>query len=534
MRAERAIGVGIFIGFVGVASLGGCDLVAGIGEYCETGVDPGCGTAGSGGTVATTGPTTGGGTSGTGGGGGTTTTLQPGCVPKDEGTPIDDECGVFVSASKGDDATGKGTKEQPVATLAKALELADINAVPVYMCGETFPGVVEITGTALIFGGLDCATDWKYGGDVARTQSTADFNEITLRVATNANVDMYNVKVTAANATIEGGSSIAMLAAVKATVHLTRSDVEAGTGFKGIQGAPHATGAQGGAKGVNGGQACSAGNVVTPDALPNECGEVDSVGGPGGVGMPMIGAAAGAGEPFELNNGGSGDVPTLQCGPGTEGGDGAVGTPGAGANGGLGFLDGTKGFIGLTGDTGAPGKVGQGGGGGGGARGGTGAGKCPVAAMAGGASGGSGGSGGCGGLGGKGGGAGGASIAIVSLGAEFTFANVTITAKAGGAGASGGPGQGGGVSGGGGTGGTLPAAAVMLKPGCSGGFGGLGGDGGKGGGGRGGHSIGIAYTGTTPVTEGAFIKIGTAAIGGTGEGPNGNGAAGVAVAVQVF
>lgn len=72
MNKTRALGWGMLVGLSGAPLLGGCDLVAGIGEFCEVGVDPGCGTGATGGTApggggaggATTTPAGGGGTGG--------------------------------------------------------------------------------------------------------------------------------------------------------------------------------------------------------------------------------------------------------------------------------------------------------------------------------------------------------------------------------------------------------------------------------------------------------------------------------------
>lgn len=76
MKNTRTIGWVALVGLASTPALGGCDLVAGIGEYCEVGVDPGCGT---GGTAGSGGGGTGGTTSPTGGGGsGGAATCSPG------------------------------------------------------------------------------------------------------------------------------------------------------------------------------------------------------------------------------------------------------------------------------------------------------------------------------------------------------------------------------------------------------------------------------------------------------------------------
>src|SRR4051812_49352516 len=67
----------LLVGGLGIScmTLAACDLVAGIGTYCEVGVDPGCGT---GGTAGNGGTTAGGGGTGGGGAGGATGMV---CVP---------------------------------------------------------------------------------------------------------------------------------------------------------------------------------------------------------------------------------------------------------------------------------------------------------------------------------------------------------------------------------------------------------------------------------------------------------------------
>jgi len=73
MRYHRAFLLGSLA--VSCASLAACDLVAGIGTYCEVGVDPGCATSGTGATGGSGGT---GGTGATGGTGGTAAECTPG------------------------------------------------------------------------------------------------------------------------------------------------------------------------------------------------------------------------------------------------------------------------------------------------------------------------------------------------------------------------------------------------------------------------------------------------------------------------
>lgn len=470
-------------------------------------------TGGSGGSGAS------GGTGGVGG-------APPGCVPSNNSSPIDESCGVFVSSSKGED-TNAGTKDKPFATLAVAFSAA--NGKPVYLCGETFLENVEINASALIYGGLDCKAAWSY--DAAKPSeltASSDFNP--LRVSAQTSVELHDVNVTASDATIPGGSSVAIIAEGEASVKLVRSRIHAGSGADGENGDDFLDLAAAGGAGLDGGMACSANQVITLDAPTNTCGDVQSIGGAAGNGLQAAGGAGTPGLPDGAMNAGVGEGGSV-CTPGTVGDPGPTGIPGDGAMS-LGAIQAGVGFAGASGADGKPGAPAQGGGGGGGAKGGTGTGKCG-AGSAGGASGGTGASGGCGGLGGKGGTAGGASIGIISLGATLSFTDVTIELAAGGKGGNGGAGQSGGLGGTGGLGGSK-GSFVNLNNGCKGGDGGRGGDGGKGGGGRGGHSLGIAYKGTAPEIMGATITPGAAGNGGTGEGATGEGAPGVAVAAQGF
>ncbi len=469
----------------------------------------------------------GGGGGGTSTGGGGSGGAPPGCIPSNNSTPVDDGCGVFVSSTKGEDSN-VGTKAKPVSTLTTAFALA--NGKPVYLCGETLLETVQIDGKVALYGGLDCATDWKY--DAAKqTILTASNDMVPVSVSSGARLDMYDVNVQADDALAPGGSSIGILAEADAEVNLTRCTVQAGKGADGASGDEIIDPAQDGGPGPDGVNACVANQAITADPPTNNCSDVQSIGGAAGIGLLNSGGAGSPGLPDGAMNGGLGEGGTA-CTDGGIGDNGTTGTPGDGATS-LGSLKAGIGFAGSAGGDGKSGAPGQGGGGGGGAKGGTGSGKCSMAGTAAGASGGAGGSGGCGGLGGKGGTGAGASIGIVSLAAKLTFSDVTIEAKGGGNGGNGGPGQLGGIGGTGGMGGSK-AAAINLKNGCNGGNGGKGGDGGKGGGGRGGHSLGIAHTGASPDTTGATITVGAAGTGGTGEGAESDGSPGVAEKVQAF
>lgn len=481
-----------------------------------------CGTGGAAGSTTS---------STAGGDGGTGASTPDGCVPKDAPGPVADGCGVFVSPS-GDDS-GLGTKASPVQTIATAILRAKEGEKRIYACADVFSAALDVDAGVTIFGGLDCAADWSYS-PIARTVLTSDPDTVPLHLAAAVPLAMSDVDVTAADAALAGGSSIAIIAESMASLSLTRSTVTAGVAMAGEDGASFSSTAMDGATGSTGADACLAAQAITSPAPVNRCGDIDSAGGSGGLSEAIQGSAGNAGLPLITDNGGAGEV-AAACKLGTAGTDGTNGEAGEGATG-MGILD-AAGYTGVAGKDGFPGTTAQGGGGGGGSKGGSGSGKCADATKASGASGGSGGSGGCGGQGGRGGKPGGSSIGLASLGATIVFGgDVTIIAKTGGKGGSGSDGQTGGIGAPGGNGGAVPGSATLLKAGCKGGPGGAGGTGGKGGGGHGGHSIAVAYTGAPPETTGAVLFIGSAGEGGLGDGAisGTEGEKGVAVKVQLF
>jgi len=465
-----------------------------------------------------------GGTGGTG-----TTTVNPGCIPNQTGDPIDDACGVFVDAANGDDANNGETKTTAVQTLTKAIAVA--KGKPIYACADVAKAFVEaivLDSDAQVFGGLDC-TSWKYAAGT-KTKWTAAADEMPLHVKPTGSVTIADVVIEAANATKNGGSSIALLAEGGASVELSRCEVTAGDGKAGeTPMAPSGTGAPG-TPGVDGKDGClSVDDLTGGKGGALVCDGADVSGGVGGQGLTA--ATGGDGSNGQPDDGvsGLGGTPQKEAGPSacTNGGDGAEGLPGdpgggATANGTLS----ESGYTGESGEDGAStGKPGQGGGGGGGAK------KCsPPKDTFAGPSAGGGGSGGCGGNAGKGGGAGGASIAILSLDAILTLKDAKVTSHAGGKGGDGGFGQPGGDGGMGGAPGNGDGTAIA----CSGGKGGKGGTGGRGGGGRGGPSFGIAFTGEAPDTMGATIMAGTPGEGGQGDGAAGSGAKGMTALTQSF
>lgn len=464
------------------------------------------------------------GSTGAGGSGGNTPTE---CIPSESGEPVSDKCGVFVATS-GKDAN-EGTKESPVATLANAIELAAKKGGRVYACAEMFEEALVLDVAVEVYGGLECEKAWAYVGDEKKTTLTAGADAIPLVMKSGASgARIVDFAIHAADAVMEGGSSIAVLAD-GATAELVQCELVAGSGAKGLAGLPgdpDGMSATSGLPGNGGKNACSDvdgtpgpdAKLLGGDAVVNDCGASEvSVGGRGGDGNTLFGDGGSVGQTGTAGQAGAGEPAAgmWSCieGQGQIGSPGEVGMPGPGAIG-SGTLS-ASGYTGTSGTAGTPGKAGQGGGGGGGAKGGM---ICSGGVAGSGASGGSGGSGGCGGLPGQGGGPGGASIALVSLQASITLADCTLTTGKGGDGGAGGdlqPGGDGGIPGFGGKG------AGGSKAACDGGKGGAGGNGGPGGGGLGGPSLGIAFQGNPPEREGkTVVTPGAPGAGGPGGSVN--------------
>ncbi|WP_437511464.1 hypothetical protein [Sorangium sp. So ce1099] len=474
------------------------------------------------------------------------------CVPSESTGAVDETCGVFVSASLGS-PEGTGSKTAPFSSLMEAIQRA---AGPngtgrVYACagdGEEFSEVVEVPGGVTLYGGLDCNDDWLWMGGATKTVLTADEGMIPLTMGGSSGaVRIEDLRVEAKSTAQQhdgaGMSSIAALAHGTA-VELVRCELEAGDAAPGAGGASVVERASQGAPGLPGLAACSRNddNAVPGGlAVTNDCGTPDptddSVSGGGGNGFPERGSDGADGKPLdpansEQENGGTGwTMSAPRCTPGLAGSNGSTGTSGAGATG-PGAISMT-GYAGVAGASGGRGAPGQGGGGGGGQRGelkaeldanqDTYVCRDDIAQDRAGASGGSGGAGGCGGLAGSGGFPGGASIALISIDATLSFEGVTLKAGAGGQGGDGGDGQQGGAGGLGGLGGEAASKHIGLNPGCPGGPGGRGGNGGKGGGGQGGHSLGIAFRGTPPPSDGVTIlPLGAAGRGGNSAAPGGD------------
>lgn len=514
------IGNGRWVGRVGVAGmivlLAACAFApedrvnpfASGGSSASGGGEGGASGAGGGGTGGdATSNTTSAGGGGSGGGG------VDACVPSD--MPLDPTCdGIFVDTSLLNG--GDGSRGSPYNNWQAAFDDPNAGNKTIYMCiGQQYTNASVRIGVGVsVWGGLDCAQDaWTLSG-AGRTTSFGPADAIALVVEADPGTVLRRLSVAAEDATVDGGSSIAVLVNGGSLV----ADSCAFTAGTARDGKPGATGANGskGADGDPGGDvsACNLasknGTMFGPPGSPPPCGGVGASGGGTGASSVMtngvasfINATAGGSAAGTL---GAAGASGSACSFGGNGVPGQSGQTGLG-----GTADGTltpDGYVGDDGKPGADGAVAGGGGGGGASLGGA----CGGSNYQIGAAGGAGGTGGCGGLAGMGGQAGGSSISVVALNAAITLSNTSlITMSAG----DGGDGRSGGIGGAGGLGGAGGKSAGSYFGGCAGGSGGAGGPGGQGGGGHGGHSIGVAYTLQAPILTNVVVALpGSAAAGG--------------------
>jgi hypothetical protein len=427
---------------------------------------------------------------------------DPAAEPKDAPKCVVSNYGVFVDATGVD--TNAGTKDAPLKTIGAALgKLA--GKTRVYVCEGTYAEHVKLAKAVAIYGGFACAT-WSYSGTKPKV-APADVGYALEIADTMGDVSVADMAFVSANAVAEGQSSVAAFVHKASKVVFLRSDLEAGTGMKGADGAPGATGTitavtGGGAVNASGYPASgtTAGTIKT--CTCSSGGTTSGAGGgapagAGALGMPTLGGLA--------PNDGVGGLANTNCNAAEPNGGGNTGAEAAKATDApkvtaLGALDAT-GWIPQAGGAGTSGTPGQGGGGGGGRDGAGGGAGC----------------GGCGGTGGKAGGGGGASVALISVDSSVTLHASTLASKAAGAGGTGGA-KGAGAPGGGGKAG----GAAGTFDGCAGGDGGRGGDGGSGGGGAGGVAVAVLHKGPAPTNDGSTLTSGTKGAKGAGGTPGTN------------
>ncbi|WP_438039075.1 hypothetical protein [Sorangium sp. So ce128] len=430
----------------------------------------------------------------------------------------EDGCGVFVGGvwGSGDDANPGTTKDKPVRTLQRGVELARTGRGRVFACADGFFGPLTLPSGVDLIGGFGCVS-WKRQADTRSVLQISDRPDIVLTVvpASDGDSGAADGVSTIVDMILDGWGPITMLVRSNTAVELIRSELRTSYGWAGHDGEKWGglNQAPRGPDGVYGGDACSADTVPGGPAVMNPCdGGIPSAGGKGGDGRADGAGDGEAGEPVPEpdpghdGQGGLGNRADGGCSGGFTGKNGMWGTVGA-AGQGIGRISDAGWEADWAGD-GDRGMPGQGGGGGGGRRGGLAV--CGVASK-GGAGGGSGGAGGCGGRGGRGGENGHPTIGIVALHANLTVRDTMIETLAGGPGGDGGPPEQGGKGGRGELGGAVGDGTWS----CKGGDGGLGGDGGYGGPGRGGDSIGIAYLDEARLTlEGVTYTLGPPGKGG--------------------
>ncbi|WP_437765362.1 hypothetical protein WMF27_30365 [Sorangium sp. So ce281] len=434
-----------------------------------------------------------------------------------------DGCGVFViNPFFGGDDANPGTKDRPVRSVRRAIELARTGRGRVFLTDDGFEEAITLPSGVDIYGGFETAIGWERLRDLENPvhmmakvgPGDAGLIVLTVEPARAGDTGAADGVSIIDHVSLVSTTYVGMLVRSGTAVEIIGGEVRAAIASGGRHGEKWPGRAATGPDGEYGEDACSAATVPGGARAVNSCeGGIPSVGGKGGDGLADGARDGEDGEPVPQPNpnydgdGGRGNRADGGCTNGVAGRSGMWGIAGAPGKG-RGRLDETGWHADRAGD-GARGMPGQGGGGGGGRRGGLAV--CDVASK-GGAGGGSGGAGGCGGRGGRGGENGQPSIGILALHAKVTVRDSIITARDGGQGGDGGEPERGGKGGWG-----MPGGAVGDGTwSCKGGSGGLGGDGGYGGPGRGGDSIGIAYLDEDQLTlEGVTFDLGVPGVGGT-------------------
>jgi hypothetical protein len=450
--------------------------------------------------------------------------------------------GLFVDPLNGKDE-GRGTLDDPLRTLGKALEQVKLGAHPVIFLGQ---GPYHESGLVIdipvrLYGAYSRgATRWNRGEGFTTYLDGGTVGLVIRGIDGDAGVVIDRLTVASASATDAGMPSIALQVIDSEGIRLRHSTFAAGQGGPGTNGAPGATGTDGGAGQAGGHATTSTASGALAQGGASGCGAGQNGGagalGPTGGNAGMMGSAgnpatAGGAGGFGADGGGADDIPLgkyCKADNGADGGPGVEGNPGpsGGRGEGLGTLNDTVWVAtqqGGNGDAGFPGSGGGGGGSGG---------SCPVAnnvAGAAGGGGGGGGGGGCGGGGGGGGTGGGASISVLLIRSNVQWEGTTTLRTGGGGrggnGGTGGPGGPGGPGGIFGDGGVIDMAPYYSFGGAggAGGPGGNGGRGGHGGGGGGGPSVGVWCADAGYANSGSFNTDGLlngGAGGTTGTGGN--------------
>jgi len=429
---------------------------------------------------------------------------------------LEDKAHALWVAPTGNDANA-GTRAAPKATIQAAIDAANVGGLgaDVYAAAGTYSGSLTLRPNVSVYGGYGPTTFLR---DVAVNATVISGGTTAVTGTSASGLTLDGLTIRSADATVVGGSSIAILLDNSANLVISRDAIIAGGGADGAGGAP----GMAGLTGVDGGPGTSSPTSCAGSVLGGAGGSGAPwfSGGGGGAGTTGAGSTGSSGAGPDSGGGGAGGAPVggvKGAEVGRQGGNGAQGSAaganGVSASGNFGSV--TAGaYIPAVGTAGGVGESGSGAGGGG--AGGSLTVVFPNFFVTCGGGGGGGGSGGQGGFGGGGGGGGGASFGIVvSASIGVTIADNAVTTGPGGrggAGGVGGPGGFGGVGGVGGTGGGV---------GGKGGIGGAGRPGGGGGGGSGGPSIGVVEDATSSTNlaplsfDGNVFTLGAAGAGGT-------------------
>jgi len=169
----------------------------------------------------------------------TTTTTEssssaPSCPEDPASGDVAATCGIWVSATLGDDAA-EGTQAAPVRTLQRAVDLAAAGPGRVYACAQTYDLAVTVPAGVSLSGGWSClGGTWTPSTD--RAAIVPDHDEIPLRLVAGpdgAESLITDLVARAADASGDGASSIAALADVGAAAELRRVELRAGDGADG-------------------------------------------------------------------------------------------------------------------------------------------------------------------------------------------------------------------------------------------------------------------------------------------------------------
>lgn len=337
--------------------------------------------------------------------------------PPVPGAPLD---GVFVSSSRGDDAAADGSMAKPWKTLAAAMAHAEKVGKRVIACAETYPEVLRVRSGVSVYGYFACDGGAFRQDDARRARVEAPGSPALVAEGVDLPTRLEGLAVVAPDGTAERPSSIGAMIRASKELTLGSSEITAGRGADGVDGAPPSLPlavVADGDDGVNAGNcgpsfACFLrGQTPVPGgagAPASACpgGSAGGAGGEGGGGVSHLngtkyaGATSGAGGTPATAPGGAPDP--YQSAPGQPGAAGARGADGA-----LGSVElGADGIVARDGARGGDGQPGQGGGGGGGS------GSVNIDTHHFGPSGGGGGAGGCPGVAGTAGTTGGSSVAL--------------------------------------------------------------------------------------------------------------------------